>query len=281
MLWFNKLFIQKLKIALDIPKINPIPRTGEDGEKVNCYSVYVTDKDGSYLADKVDGETLFVHKWNEEERTHNIPEKLNLNKIDELNFEINHYHGLITHNYKSPFEFVFYDSSGFFKLKSRYSLLKYTVPKFIHSKKRLKRPTRLKALEAVIKLTEDNYNKSFDCNRLLSEMYGSYTIIHPHYPTLKQGTHLVLMSLAESGELEQINSFEFRIKGKSLSSLEHLKEEVSKENRVRVQATAMLWLTVVLAIATAFQAGLVRTTFYSQIDWLLEPIFNYINSLSF
>ncbi|EGR0084872.1 hypothetical protein ACEI17_002619 [Vibrio vulnificus] len=275
--WLNSLFIKKLSEALRIKTPDRIPRSGEEGAKANCYSVYVTDAEGSYLAKEIKGEHLHVLKWDEDKRTHDKKKLLNLTDIDSWNFEISHYHGLVTHTYKSRSEFLLIDASGFYKMQSKLALWKYSIPKFIHSKKRLKRPSREKALEAAIDLVKDNHNLAFDSYRLLNEMYGAYTILHPLFPTLKQGTHLVLMSLAESGELQQVNSFDFRVNGKALSTLEHLREERSKEERSRRQASMMLWLTVVLAFAALFQSGLVRTTHFSSIDWLMELLQGYMD----
>nr|AKN40969.1 hypothetical protein [Enterovibrio norvegicus] len=271
--WFNSIFVKKISEALAIKTPNKIPRTGEDGEKVDCYSIYVTDADGSYLASKVKGQHLHVLQWDDKNRTHNKEKLLPLESIESWNFEINHYHGLVTHNYKSARAFLLIDATGFYKFKSKLALWKYSIPKFIHSQKRLKRPTRKIALEAAIDLAKDNHNLTFDSYRLLNAMYGSYTILHPSFPTLKQGTHLVLKSLAESGELQEIDAYDFRIKGKALSTFEHLKEEQAKDDRSRRQSSMMLWLTVVLAFTAMFQSGLVKTTFFSDIDWILT-IFN-------
>ncbi|MBO2561540.1 hypothetical protein I6M33_13110 [Shewanella algae] len=272
MSWFNSLFIKKLKEVLDRPNLTRIPRSGPEGEKVDCFSVYVTDREGSYLAAKVKGNFLIGQRWDEETRSHvaKNPKKIDLTDLDSLNFDISHYHGLVTYNYKTPLGFLLNEVTHFYVVRSKYILWKYNIPRFFYNKRRLKRPTRLKALAASIKLTEDNHNMTFDCMRLVSSMFGSSSILHPQYPTIKQGTHLVLMSLAESGELEKVDSRYFRITGKALSSYEHLLEEKHKERRSRWQSRSMLFLTLVLALTAAFQSKLLRTTYYTDIDPWIE-----------
>lgn len=272
----NNLFIKNLAKALKIKTPSRIPRTGEEGEKVNCYSVYVTDADGSYLAEEVKGLHLHVLMWDEEKRTHNKEKLLKLSDIDKWNIEISHYHGLVTHTYKSVMEFILIDVTGVYKIQSKYVLWKYIIPKFLYNKRRLKRPNREKALAAAIDLVKNNHNQTFDSYRLLNAMYGSYTILHPLFPTLKQSTHLALISLAVSGELQQVNSFDFRINGKALSTLEHIREEQAKEERSQRQASTMKWLTVVLAFTAMFQSGLMQTNYFTNIDWLIGPIHSYI-----
>ncbi|MGS0825900.1 hypothetical protein ACVBIO_08815 [Shewanella sp. 0m-8] len=271
MSWFNSLFIRKLKEVLDKPSLTRIPRSGPEGEKVDCFSVYVTDRDGSYLAEKVEGNFLIGQRWDEEKRSHvaKNPKKIDLTDLDSLNFDISHFHGLVTYNYKTPLGFLLNEVTSFYVVRSKYILWKYNIPKFFYNKRRLKRPDRLKALAATIKLTEDNHNMKFDSMRLVGSMFGTFTILHPQFPTLKQGTQLVLMSLAESGELEKVDPYNFRITGKALSSYEHLLEEKNKERRSRWQSRSMLSLTVVLALTAAFQSKLLRTTYYTDIDpWI-------------
>lgn len=193
MSWFNSLFIRKLKEVLDRPSLNRIPRSGPEGEKVDCFSVYVTDSDGSYLAEKVEGDFLITQRWDEDQRSHVTDDhkQIDLTKLDGLNFDISHYHGLITYSYKTPLRFLLNEVTYFYVVRSKYILWKYNIPKFFFSKRRLKRPDRLKALAASIKLTEDNHTMTFDSRRLVGSMFGTFAILHPQYPTIKQGTHLV------------------------------------------------------------------------------------------
>lgn len=94
------------------------------------------------------------------------------------------------------------------------------------------------------------------------------------------------MSLAESGELERVDPRNFRIKGKALSSYEHLLEEKHKERRSKRQSQLMLLLTLVLALTAAFQSNLLRTTYYTDVDLfiasfleLLQVVFMYLQSV--
>ena len=47
---------------------------------------------------------------------------------------------------------------------------------------------------------------------------SQFCILNTQHPTLKQSTILVLESLAELEEIELINSYECRIKGKALTT---------------------------------------------------------------
>lgn len=272
----DRVFINKLEKALSIESPDLIPRSGERGEKVDCYSVYVTDSEGSYLADKVvENNKLKVRVWDEQERTHKRSKLLDLNKLGSLNFTIHHYHGLVTHTYDSVFDFLLHELSGLYKLQSKYAIAKYAVPKFLHSRRKHKTPDRSKVLKAIVKLSENNHTQTLNVTTILNRIYGMYAILHPQYPTLKQSTMLVLKSLAESEEIELINSYECRIKGKALTTLENLKLDATERKRTSVT----MWLTVVLAVTALFQAKLVITDLELNLDTIVGEGWNWITQL--
>ncbi|MFS1437034.1 hypothetical protein [Shewanella sp. 10N.286.48.A6] len=133
--FLDKTFIKALKRALESSKMNPIPRSGPEGEAVDCYSIYVTDDSGSYLAESVEGKLLVCNKWNEKQKSHNLRAKLNLEKLESMSFELTHYHGLITHSYNSRLKFLIYELTGYYKLVSLWLICKYKFPKFLYKHK--------------------------------------------------------------------------------------------------------------------------------------------------
>ncbi|MCX2759119.1 hypothetical protein OQJ65_13625 [Vibrio sp. Sgm 22] len=275
--WLDKIFINRLAKALAIPTPQLIPRSGEEGKETNCYSVYVTDSDGSYLADAVieNGSKLKVKVWDEAKRTHEKSKLLNLQNITELNFTIHHYYGLITHTYESPFDFLIHELTGFYKLQSKYALWKFAAPKLLYSKKKHKRPDRSKVLRAVIELSENNHTQTLDVMRILSHIYGMYAISHPQYPTLKQATLLIMKSLAESKEIELVNQYECRIRGKALTTMEQLQLDATERKRTSV----IMWLTIVLAITALFQSKLVITELELNLDSLMRGAWLWVKSM--
>lgn len=266
--WLDKIFINELTKALAIPTPKLIPRSGDEGKTADCYSVYVTDSDGSYLADAVveNGNKLKVKVWDEAKRTHEKSKLLNLQNLTVLNFTIHHFHGLVTHTYESPFDFLMHELTGLYKLQSKYALWKYAVPKLLHSKKKHKRPDRIRVLRAVIELSENNPTQTLDVMRILNKIYGMYAILHPQYPTLKQATLLVMKSLAESEEIELVNQYECRIKGKALTTMEQLQLDATERRRINVT----MWLTLVLAITALFQSRLVITELELNLDNIVK-----------
>lgn len=276
--WLDKIFIKKLSKALALYTPAPIPRSGDEGKETNCFSVYVTDKDGSYLADAVvdNNSKLKVKVWDEFKRTHASYKLLDLRNLKDLNFTINHYHGLVTHQYESPSDFLVHELTGFYKIQSKYALSKYAIPKLLNSKKKHKRPNRSKVLYAVIELSESNHTQVLDVMLILNHIYGMYAIMHPQYPSLKQATLLVMRSLAESGEVELVNQYTCRIKGKALTTMEQLQLAATERRKTDVT----MWLTVVLAITALFQARLVITELELNLDNISKGALQIISNIT-
>lgn len=103
-----------------------------------------------------------------------------------------------------------------------------------------------------------------------------YAILHPQYSTLKQATLLVMRSLAESGDIELVNQYECRIKGKALTTMELLQLDATERRRTNVT----MWLTVVLAITALFQAKLVITELELNLDSIVKGAWFWVKETS-
>lgn len=73
--------------------------------------------------------------------------------------------------------------------------------------------------------------------------------------------------------MDEVGYGVYSVNGKELVTCEFLVTELAKEERSQRQADAMLWLTAVLAIAAAFQSGLIKTNYSSNVDWILGYAF--------
>ncbi|ANP77361.1 hypothetical protein A134_13520 [Vibrio crassostreae 9CS106] len=273
----DKLFITKLKSVLEVPKLRLVPRSGSEGAEVDCYSVRIKQGEVNYIGDSVDDNSLHVLAWSEEDQEYNVPVEFSLDELSSLVFEIKHYHGLVDHTYYTKREFLWYECTRYYKLASFYALAKYRVPKFFHSKKPLKRPNRIKVLETLDRMTEDNPHKELSARAVSDELYGYMSIFNSKRKVRVDRIQRILESLVESGELRAKDSFNFIAKGKLLVTLEHLKEEKAREDRAESNAVWMRRLTVILVITALFQSGLVRTTYFSSIDWLMQPLLEQID----
>ncbi|WP_114786503.1 hypothetical protein [Vibrio tetraodonis] len=272
----DKWFVEKLKSVLEVPKLQSVPRSGSEGAEVDCYSVRIKQGDVNYIGERVEGNSLYALAWVEGDQEFNEPVEPSLGGLSTFEFEVRHFHGLVDHIYCTKREFLWYECTGYYKLVSLYVLAKYCVHKFFHSKKPLKRPNRIKVLETVDRMTEDNPHKELSARAVSNDLYGNMSIFNNKSKVRVDRIQRILESLVESGELRAKNSFTFTAKGKLLVTLEHLKEEKARQDRADSNARWMAILTLILAIAALLQSGLVRTTYFSNIDWFMELLFDGI-----
>lgn len=266
----DRIFIHELAKALALPAPDSVPRSGEEGQHVNCYHVYVTDNDGTYLAESVvdNGKKLKVLVWNEEKRIHEGRRRLDLTKLKSMNFTIHHYHGLVTHTYQSAFDFLIHEATHFYKLQSKYARCKFALPKFLHLRTKYDRPDRSRVLKAVVDLSESNHTQTIDVSRILNQIYGMYAILHPQYPRIKQATILVMHSLDESEDIDLVSESECRIRGNALTTLENLQRDATERKR----SSITMWLTIIFAVTSLFQAKLVVTDLTVNLDSIVTSL---------
>lgn len=276
----ERLFIDKLTAALEVPCPSCVPRTGDDAHNIDCYRVYVADQHGTYLVSGIEENNLTVYQWCEEKQQHVIPKTLCLDNLNELNFDITHYHGVVTDSYKSWREFATDDASMIQKLRSMTSVacskvircFTFHLPRIIISRKDFGDPSREQVLEEVVELNKINKNQVFEATVLLQNRYRKI-LLHPDYPTLVNEWTLILESMVEEGEVIK-DGDGFRIKGKSITSLQAIREEGARQHRSARNEKFMIILLSILAFTALFQSNLVVTEWHINLDelarWAIE-----------
>ncbi|MCG9600187.1 hypothetical protein L1D16_04470 [Vibrio sp. Isolate31] len=275
----ERLFLRRLKVALEQEKPREIVRSGTEAYEADYYSVFLSDSEGDYLAVSLQGESLTVKKWDGIKRIHDEEEVLSLTDLNRYRFMIRRWYGLGTFDYEHLGKFVFMEYSRVYKLESLWLAIKHGVPKILHGKKRLAKPTRLVVLELIDRVTEEDPYKELRSSQLCNDLYGMYSIYNKKRKPRNDRVQRILESLVESGELRAKDSFTFVARGKLLVTLEHLQEEKARQDRAESNARWMALLTLILVVAALLQSGLVRTSYFSNIDWLVEVLFDWIKTM--
>ncbi|WP_372383944.1 hypothetical protein AB8613_13425 [Vibrio sp. BS-M-Sm-2] len=272
----KKIFLWKLKAIAKKANTGRVARSGEEAKAVDCYSITMTNKDGRYLVERISANKIHVLELNQEGTRFDKQVELNVDSFDEYDYDITHYYGTVNIGYESRSEFLLNELTGLYILRAKWSSSKYLIPAWWWRRKRLPMPTREAALKAVLDLSETQGHRKVDTLKLMYEIYTSKAIHNRKYHDLFNRLELVLASLAESDELSVQGYGEHLVKGKALVTYEHLKEEREKEEKSKRQANTMKWLTVVLATTAAFQSGLIETSYHTNVDWIIEPVYQAI-----
>jgi len=255
----NKLKKWILKRILTKACPTQIPRSGESGKKVNCYSVSLYEGDVPVmLVGSIDDTSLNGSHFEGGGFSTEISIPFHL--FSGLSIRIEHYHGLITHPYSGLMDYVLHEWTQFYKLQSIYYLAKHYVPQSFFNKKRLQLPKRMAILESIVAKQSEEPGKPFNSLDVMSYMYSLRWYLHPQKNELRKKMDLYLSSFEASGELRRNGGkLEYFITGKAVATLEQYQIETARAKDAKTSNTWMLRLTAVLAFFAAIQAGLIKS----------------------
>lgn len=155
-----------------------IPRSGEEGEKVNCFVVSL-DRDGQpfFIATKFMGKVLAGVKWDGnsycEEHT------LDLADLGAYELRITHYYGLSTVTYDSIFDVAFHSLTKLVYLKIR--LVRYidaTHQNFFNKSKIITKK-RMELLQFMVNDHLDREHNGIGTIDLMTKLYSIRWVLHP------------------------------------------------------------------------------------------------------
>lgn len=253
-----------------------IPRTGESGKQVNCYSISIYEGDAPImLVNSIEENGLNGNHF--EGGGFRTDAVIPFSLYAGLNLRIEHYHGLVTHTYNGAWDYIIHEWTRFYKLQSIYALAKHSVPQYFFNKKTLQLPKRMKVLESIIAKQSEEPNKSFSSLDLMSYMYSIRWYLHPQKAELRKKMDLYLSSFVSSGELKnQGGSFDFIITGKAIATLEQYQIETARAKSAKSASSWMLRLTAILAFFAAFQSGLIKSPVWIDLSKIWEWLSSYM-----
>lgn len=233
-----------------------IPRSGEEGQKVNCFVVSL-DRDSQpfFIATKLMGKVLTGVKWNGssycEEHT------LDLAELGAYELRITHYYGLSTIAYDSIFDVAFHFLTKFVYLKIR--LVRYidATHQYFFNKSKIISKKRMELLQFMVSDQLDREHDGIGTMDLMTKLYSIRWVLHPSADEQEKNLELYLDSLVDSGELRKVNH-EYVVTGKAISTLERYEEEERRHTEAVKLQKKMVSLTIVLALMAMIQAGLIR-----------------------
>ncbi|EPM4287716.1 hypothetical protein ACTJ28_003478 [Vibrio alginolyticus] len=272
----NSIFLWKLKRVSKKATTGKVIRSGEEAKEVDLYSIRMSNEDGRYLVQSIGDDKIHALKLNKQATKFEEEVQLDLDSFDKYDYDFMHYYGTTNIGYESRNDFLLNELTYLYVLRAKWSSSRYLVPAWWWRRKKLPMPTREMVLEAIIDLSERKGVRQFEKMELLYEIYTAKVLHNRKSRDISNRLDLVLASLKESKELRALGHNQHLINGQALATYERLveeraraEEENAREKRSRRQSSAMLWLTVVLAVTAAFQSGLIETSYSFDLDaWL-------------
>lgn len=241
----------------------------------DAYIVYVTVNNTEYLAKAVARNSkLYVYnKDDNDEEWQDAGHWVYLADIEQM--EIHHFYGVERYCYKNKKDFIRHIVT---RRASRDALLKSQVMCWLASRHKVKLPTRLDVLTAMNEDIPDAPVQRVTPSEVFKKIYGYKWYLQTHEKALTYKVEQIFQSFCDSGEMDKVpdSSIYYTVNGKALVTLEHLSEEKARNDRAESYSKWMTILTLILVITGLFQAGLIKTTYFSDIDWLMELLHDYI-----
>lgn len=233
-----------------------IPRSGEEGEKVNCFVVALDRDDQPYfMATSYEDKALGGLKWNGER--YGEDHSLSLNDLNDGKIRITHYYGLSEVVYSSVFDLAWNYILKFVYLKIRVYRHFSSANQYFFNKKKLVAKKRIELLQFMMGNQLDREHSGVGVVELMTKLYSIKWVLHPSKGEQKNKLELYLESLIDSGELIKVND-EYVVTGKAISTIEKYEEEERRHAEAVKLQKKMVLLTVLLAFLAIVQSGIIK-----------------------
>jgi hypothetical protein len=155
-----------------------IHRSGEEGEKVNCY-VVALDKDSApyFVATDYDCGKLLGLKWNG--KSYKDEYSLELGDLDTGEFRITHYYGLATVSYNSIYDAAWHYLTKIIYLKIEIYRSISSADQKLFNKRKLVTKDRMTLLQVMVDDQLDRNHDGIEVIDLMTKLYSIKWVLHP------------------------------------------------------------------------------------------------------
>jgi len=251
-----------------------IPRSGEAGKKVNCYTIEIEKEDGSpyLLVDSLTEKGVSGRIW--DNKSYNQKKTVKFETIKNLPIKIVHYYGLYEIRYKGIFDYIFF---GYMCPKSYFKILvNKGIQRFYNTKRLFFRHNRLNLLRLLVEKQLEDPSGSVSSWEIMDDLYTIKWYGHPKGNELHDKLKLFLASFVETKEIERIggSGHHYKVTGLALKSLEDadLEERRHQEN-IDIQRR-ITYLTLVIActaVAALWDKGMLDSFGEILRGWRCDP----------
>jgi hypothetical protein len=232
-----------------------IPRSGDEGAKVNCFVTSI-DKDGQpyLIVLGLFGSELECIEW--DGSRYQIQRRVPLASFHLADFEITHYYGHSQITYAGVADFLLGRVTAWPYIKIHVVRWLYHIDQYLFNKKKLITKQRMDLLKFLVDRALDGKTEHQPLD-LMTDLHTMKWYLHPQGEQQQQKLEFYLDSLVETGELKRIN-FKYVVSGQALRTIEEYEEQERKHTESVKMQWRMFWLTLAIAVLTFVQAGVVK-----------------------
>lgn len=227
-----------------------IPRSGEAGERVNCFTVSIDKDKAPYLIIQgLTGDTLKCIEWDGSHYA--TPKTVPLRDVNSRDLYITHYYGLSEIKFFGIASFVRNRLTAWPYIKIHLSLILNRLDQYIFNKKKLVTKQRMDLLKSLVELHLNGVS-TFDAITLMTHLYAFKWVAHPDSDTQREKLTFYLDSLVDTGELKNSGSG-YALTGKALHAIEEYEEQERRHTENVKMQRRMFWLTLAIVALTVVQ----------------------------
>jgi hypothetical protein len=233
-----------------------IPRSGEEGEKVNCYVVALDREDSPFfVAVDYKGQILKGLKWNGYSYADDY--SLDLAELENGKLRVTHYYGLSEIRYDNIYDIVWHHLTKLIYLKINLYRRIDSAHQYFFNNQKLVTKKRMELIVFMMNDQLDRTHNGIDPIDLMTKLYSINWVLHPSGDQQQRKLELYLDSLVSSGELGKVNN-EYVVLDKAISTIERYEEEERRHSEAVKQQRYMVVLTIVLVLVGIVQSGLIK-----------------------
>ena len=244
-----------LKIPLRRPSPDRIARSGDAGKAVNCYTTRVMRRVGEPLiVESANGDMLNCLEYDGDR--YSIRTQVNFSDVVGEEFEFTHHHGLCTTTYFGWLDLALGHIFRFPYIKAKLYSIYHGLAQRLYNRRKLVTKQRIDLLRIVLAAQLDGRDKLSSLS-VMSFIHTDRWYLHPNHEGQHHRVQFYLEKLAESKDLVK-NGIDYQITGQGVAAIEVYEEQERKHSESISSQRRMFWLTIVIALLTLVQAGLVK-----------------------
>ncbi len=257
------------RALLDIPlgRASPdrIPRSGDAGTAVNCYTTRVIrgDENDSLIVQSADGDTCNCLEW--DGNRYAISSKIKFTELLQHRFEFTHYHGLNTIIYSGFLDLALGRVFRLPYIKARLHSAFHSLAQGLYNRRKLVTKQRIDLLKVILSAQLSGHDKLSSLS-VMSLIHSDRWYLHPNHENEHHRVKLYLDKLAETKDLFK-SGIDYEISGQGVAAIELYEEQERKHGESISAQRKMFVLTIVIALLTLVQTGLVK----------LPPLLDFTN----
>lgn len=244
-----------LDIPLKRPSPNRIPRSGDAGAAVNCFSTRVMRSNAKPLiVEAASGNELRCLAFDGDR--YSIETTINFADLLSEPFEFTHYYGLATITYRGWRDLAIGQIFRWPYIMCWVHRAQNTIYQGLYNRRKLVTRDRIELLKTILD-AQLNGRDSVSSLSVMSLIHSDRWFFHPNSDVEHHKIKLYLDALVETKELRR-NGTAYQISGSGISAIELYEEQERMHAKSMSSQRKMVWLTLVIVLLTIVQAGLLK-----------------------